>query len=642
MFEKPFAHEEAPRTHERTEPRVRASPKAGSRLLAANAKLGSMTNRTEEEIVSRWKENGTVPFVSICVISYNHEPFIGDALDGILRQETTFPYEIVLDDDCSTDNTAGIIRRYMEKYPNIIHANLREQNLGPTVNFAQTLDRAKGKYIAICEGDDYWIDPSKLQKQVDFLEQNEDYSVCYHCFMRKHDNGMTRSPQKAKDTITFDDYLHEQPSIQSTTAVFRNTVKPLIPSDWAKKVEGSYFMFMRLARTGLIKFMAEYMSVYRMHTGGIWSGKAPVEQAFMSLRNQDVMIAYLKSTAEAHQPLRRSYICKALTYVQYCLVRKDFSHAKEFFSLAVKQKGSMGDWLYFFYSYADGIRRKIGLRQRIINACVRMKYFVMDAIYTDRNSVKVFWYKSIQNFGDSINPILIQLLTGKKAVWVNPLYYSRKHVLAVGSILSTANSHSVVWGSGFLSEEDKCVQRSTEVRAVRGPESRQKLLEGGVECPEVFGDPALLLPKVYSPNIEKENRLGVVVHYADANNSWLEGIQKEQGVKVLNIQEPDPLRFIDDVLSCERIASSSLHGIILADAYGIPSTWIKLSEGVKGGGFKFLDYFTSVGRQDREPLVIDSDTSLDDLHNQFCDYKINIDLEALLGACPFKCKASVT
>jgi len=460
--------------------------------------------------------------------------------------------------------------------------------------------------------------------------------------MRKHDDGMTKSTQKVRDTITLADYLHEQPSIQSSTALFRNILKPLIPSELATKVEGSYFMFMRLAGIGSLKFMGEYMSVYRMHAGGIWSGKSTTEQAFMSLRNQRVMIDYLKSTAGNYRPLRRSYICKALTYFQYCLVRKDLSNAKKFFSLAVKQKGSIGDWLYFFYSYVDGIRRKIGLRQRIMNTCVRMKYVVMDAIYTDRNSVKVFWYKSIQNFGDSINPILIELLTGKKAVWVNPLYYRKKHVLPVGSILSTANSHSVVWGSGFLSEEDECVERPAEVRAVRGPGSRQKLLEGGIECPGVFGDPALLLPKVYRPTIEKAHRLGIVAHYADANNDWLKGLENEEGVTLLNVQEPDPLRFIDEVLSCEKIASSSLHGIILADAYGIPSIWIKLSDEVKGGGFKFLDYFTSVGRQDREPLVIDRDTSLDHLYDQFQDYEIDIDLDALLDACPFKCKASVT
>jgi len=601
-----------------------------------------MTNRKEEEIVKGWQGSGTAPLVSICVISYNHEHFIEDALDGILSQETTFPYEIVLDDDCSTDNTARIIRRYMEKYPNIIRANLREQNLGPTVNFAQTLNRARGKYIAVCEGDDYWTDSLKLQTQVTFLEQNEDYSVCYHCYMREHDDRMTASTKKVRDTIALADYLHEQPNIQSSTAVFRNILKPLIPSDLVEKVEGSYFIFMRLAGIGSLKFMGEYMSVYRMHSGGIWAGKSTIEQAFMSLRNKDVMIAYLKSTANIYEPLRTSYISNALTYCLYCLLRKDFSNAREFFSLAIRQKGPVRDWLHFLANYLDGIRRKMGLKRKLRTACIRIKYFIMDAIYTDRNSVKVSWYKAVHNFGDSINPILIQLLTGKKAVWVNPVYYKKRHVLAVGSVLSTASSHSVVWGSGFLSAEDECVPRSTEIRAVRGPQSRQKLLEGGIECPEVFGDPALLLPKVYRPNMKKEHRLGIVAHYYDANNSWLEGIQNEEGIKILNIQEPNPLRFIDEVLSCERIASSSLHGIILADAYGIPSIWIKLSEKVKGDGFKFRDYFMSAGRQDREPLVVDSDTSLSTLYKHFHDYTIDVDLATLLAVCPFKCKESTT
>ena len=88
--------------------------------------------------------------------------------------------------------------------------------------------------------------------------------------------------------------------------------------------------------------------------------------------------------------------------------------------------------MYFFYNYVDGIRRKIGLKQRVITVYIWIKYFVIDVIYTDRNAVKVFWHRDIQNFGDSINPILIQLLTDKKAVWVNPFYYRKSMFWLLG------------------------------------------------------------------------------------------------------------------------------------------------------------------------------------------------------------------
>ena len=126
----------------------------------------------------------TLPLVSICCITYNHAPFIRKCLDGFLMQETKFPIEILIHDDASSDGTDGIIREYAEKYPDLIYPIFEfvnqysrgNQNVIDFYNYR----RAKGKYIAYCEGDDYWTDPDKLQKQVDFMELHPDYSVCFH------------------------------------------------------------------------------------------------------------------------------------------------------------------------------------------------------------------------------------------------------------------------------------------------------------------------------------------------------------------------------------------------------------------------------------------------------------------------------
>lgn len=118
--------------------------------------------------------------VSVCMITYNHEKYIAEAIEGVLMQQTIFPIELVIGEDCSTDNTRKICLEYREKYPNKIKLLLHEKNLGIVSNFYATLQAAQGKYIALCEGDDYWTDPCKLQKQVDFLEANEDASMCFH------------------------------------------------------------------------------------------------------------------------------------------------------------------------------------------------------------------------------------------------------------------------------------------------------------------------------------------------------------------------------------------------------------------------------------------------------------------------------
>ena len=118
--------------------------------------------------------------VSIVCITYNHESYLRRALDGFLMQKTSFAYEIVLAEDCSTDGTRKICEEYAAKYPEIIHYIYRDHNVGYNENEYEAMCAARGKYIAYCEGDDYWTIPDKLQKQVDFLESHPDYSICWH------------------------------------------------------------------------------------------------------------------------------------------------------------------------------------------------------------------------------------------------------------------------------------------------------------------------------------------------------------------------------------------------------------------------------------------------------------------------------
>ena len=118
------------------------------------------------------------PYLSVVFITYNHERYIRQALDSVLMQKTDFPFEIVVGEDCSTDHTRDILNEYKEKYPDQIRLLYREKNLGrPTLNVYQTAMECKGKYMAFLEGDDFWTDPEKLQKQVRFLEEHDEYEA---------------------------------------------------------------------------------------------------------------------------------------------------------------------------------------------------------------------------------------------------------------------------------------------------------------------------------------------------------------------------------------------------------------------------------------------------------------------------------
>ena len=127
--------------------------------------------------------------VSVIVITYNHRPFIQQAIEGILNQKTEYPYEILIGDDASTDGTSDIVRQYAEEYPDLIHAVIHPQNIGSTRNAYSVLSIARGKYLATCEGDDYWIDSNKIQKQVDFLEKHPQYSGCVHPIICVNEDG---------------------------------------------------------------------------------------------------------------------------------------------------------------------------------------------------------------------------------------------------------------------------------------------------------------------------------------------------------------------------------------------------------------------------------------------------------------------
>jgi len=256
--------------------------------------------------------------------------------------------------------------------------------------------------------------------------------------------------------------------------------------------------------------------------------------------------------------------------------------------------------------------------------------------------ILAYWWgdPSINNFGDVLNPFIIAALSGREVVHcyrvVNiagkPVYW------VVGSVLRFIDcSNAVVWGSGFVDSEDTIPtgQLPKKVLAVRGPLTREKLLRLGVECPEVYGDPALLCPMFFKPATAKLNRLGFVPHYVDRNSPLLDKFRKMPGVSVIDVTGgvEDVVRGITE---CEVIASSSLHGLVVADAYGIPSMWLKISGKLRGDDFKFHDYLLSVGRRDTACVQLTDDTTLDSLLASRTEYRIQIDLGELLKVCPFR------
>ena len=219
----------------------------------------------------------TRPLVSVLMITFNHEKFIGEAIESVLMQQTDFDFNLVLCDDCSSDKTPEICQDYKNKYPNKIILQLNPQNMGGN-GMPNLMNGYKycneSKYLAICEGDDYWTSPEKLQKQVDFLEKNPDFAMCFHnaeivSFEGNHPSYFLNSEIK-KDVFSLDDLIGEDEIWFMATAsiVYKREALGQMPLWLNKSLSGDIPMHILAARNGMIKYLDEPMSVYRKNMGG--------------------------------------------------------------------------------------------------------------------------------------------------------------------------------------------------------------------------------------------------------------------------------------------------------------------------------------------------------------------------------------
>jgi pyruvyltransferase len=251
-------------------------------------------------------------------------------------------------------------------------------------------------------------------------------------------------------------------------------------------------------------------------------------------------------------------------------------------------------------------------------------------------------YCNIANWGDALNPVLVELLSGRKVQHLDGLFHDR--YLVIGSVLAAANSRTEVWGSGFIEAGAHVVEAPRAIHAVRGPLTRAALLKAGIGCPQVYGDPALLLPWFFNPEVPKQFEVGIIPHVVDKGNAWIEEQRQIPGVHVIDI-ESDTWDFVRAVKSCKAILSSSLHGLICADAFGVANAWIQLSDDLIGGDFKFRDYRLSIGAGEPSAISIRSGTGVNEVFRKARYYDLKIDLRRLAVACPFlsdKVKAKIS
>ena len=233
------------------------------------------------------------PKISVVVTAYNHEKYIAQCLDSILIQKGAFDLEVILGDDCSADKTRQIMQEYTERHPDIFILLPPNANMGVTKNIKRCLDACSGDYIAFCEGDDYWIDRYKLQKQMEFLESHPGYSLCFNAIMLYYENEKKYVPHTEqlmlnKDTLTIEDLIKTNVIGNFSCCMYRTDTVRKLPDELFDICTWDWMFNMACSRLGKIGFIRDWMSVYRIRPHGAWSGKSYTDQ-------RQIMVAAIDS-----------------------------------------------------------------------------------------------------------------------------------------------------------------------------------------------------------------------------------------------------------------------------------------------------------------------------------------------------------
>lgn len=253
------------------------------------------------------------------------------------------------------------------------------------------------------------------------------------------------------------------------------------------------------------------------------------------------------------------------------------------------------------------------------------------------------------NWGDDLNWYFLKEISKRPIALYNKLSLAfrlkLKNYLVIGSTIDMlCKENTEVWGAGLIYGDRKLTINPKKIYAVRGPLTRQALIKQGIECPEVYGDPALLLPLYYKPTPAKKYKYGLIPHVANlalVSNISLDGkpIREREDVLIIDLSRYDKWTdIIDQINSCENIISNSLHGLIVAEAYKIPNLWVEFGSALIGGHFKFHDFFLSIGRDRPLPFVIDTQNpSEKDIRHELDTWVPgSINLEPLISSCPFE------
>jgi glycosyltransferase involved in cell wall biosynthesis len=320
----------------------------------------------EEQLVADDESRQQNPLVSVCMVTYNHENWIAAAIDGVLAQQTSFDFELLVGDDCSTDHTTKIVQEYARKYPTIIRPVFNKKNVGLSANFSTLLNHCRGKFIAICEGDDFWTNPAKLERQVTFLEANPNYIICSHNSSRYYE-----ADQRLEANMKYNvDFSYDQKRFlsewltQPLTCVFRNFFKDYTLLN-RENIFCDPLFFYELLKHGDGYFMSENMSTFRVHMGALSSGLSRRQW----IMNHIIMYDYLFKYNRRDKQLQK-------ISARYCII------------LYLHNLKNKNEEPGSFKPLQEYLKREPGKLNKLITLLLRVPYYNVKRVFGYRNENK--------------------------------------------------------------------------------------------------------------------------------------------------------------------------------------------------------------------------------------------------------------
>lgn len=276
------------------------------------------------------------PLVSVCVLTYNHVGSIEKCIRSILAQQTKFDFELLIGEDESNDGTREKCIEFKEKNPNLIRLFLRSRNdvihinNRPTgrYNLLRTLEESKGKYVAICEGDDFWTDPLKLQKQVDFLENNHNYSLVHHPVEYVNAQNEPLNKRKLDSAINTTEDLAKHNGIMTCSVLF-NKEHLSIPRWFNKILMGDWVIWLQLSQVGKVHQLQDKMACYRVHSGGVWSSINHEKGLKIKIDNIKKLDSFLGK--KYHSEFKENINYMLFNFLSECKKNKDFKLVIKYF-----------------------------------------------------------------------------------------------------------------------------------------------------------------------------------------------------------------------------------------------------------------------------------------------------------------------